>query len=416
MLSAYLLLGITSFIPAILADRGSAPNIIPTACNTEPTATAASSTPTPTCQYAADADGAMGLCPNLSNGGWCDCGTDGDYPTLTGSAECAYTSLPASTLSLSSTSCVSSTTTNVQTVTVVPVASTNAQKRAEPTYTGIPDRRRASRLHKRQGTITFSNCGDSPGGAWVKAGFATMEAVLQQAYKDAVTLASASQDVAIDNVGFTHYFGGALLQDQLTHFQHMMKAITSTTNYYSVQFECKNVPDCSAGGSAMVTDVSAGGPDDVKVIEVCPRFWTGASTTYLLYDAAHTTPNPPYRNNDGSNNGWCAKRTTNGDPNVSFRINQHFATAGHTVLHELMHVSSLAQQAGLQADAENKYGTLDAQGGCELAGARDFLADYNAGDTDETSPDYNAESYAAAATEIYFMQLCGFSQIKPYTS
>lgn len=409
-------LGFSNLIRVILADqgRGSAPEVSPTVCNSEPTVTAATTTPAPTCNYAADPDGALGLCPNLANGGWCDCGSAGDFPVLLGSSICAYNSLPASTLSLSSTNCASSTTTIRSTITVA-ATTTAAAKRALPTYTAIPDRRRADRLRKRQGTVTFSNCDGSPGNTWQAAGFTTMKAVLQQAYDDAVTLATAAQDVAADNVGFTHYFGGPESGAQLTHFQQMMKGIVSGNNYYSIQFECQNTPTCSSK-SVLVADATVGGPTDVKVIEVCSSFWTAASTKYLLYDSAHTTPNPPYRPNDATSQGWCRKSTANGDSNVSARTNQFFATAGHSVLHELTHVDSLAQQAGLSPDDDNRHGTLDVQKQCELAGARKFLQQYIAGNTDDTRPDYNAESYAAAATEIYFMSLCDFSQIRPVTS
>ena len=43
------------------------------------------------------------------------------------------------------------------------------------------------------------------------------------------------------------------------------------------------------------------------------------------------------------------------------------------------------------------------------------MANWIAGGSDGTRPDYNAESYAAAATEIFFMDVCGFSQIQPFT-
>lgn len=78
---------------------------------------------------------------------------------------------------------------------------------------------------------------------------------------------------------------------------------------------------------------------------------------------------------------------------------------GHTILHELTHLDSLAAKAGLSADPNNKnqHGTYDAQDGkkdgCELEGARKYRDRYKADTTgDLASPDYNAESYAGAAT------------------
>jgi hypothetical protein len=67
--------------------------------------------------------------------------------------------------------------------------------------------------------------------------------------------------------------------------------------------------------------------------------------------------------------GWCGRRLANNDPNVSARINQYFATAGHTVLHELTHLDSLGSVVGLQPDAAGRHGTFDFEVGCELDGA-----------------------------------------------
>ena len=415
-----LLLGIASSIPAALADRGSATKVTPTVCNAEPTnnatgvtTTSAAAAATPTCDHAADPDGAMGLCPDLANGGWCDCGSAGDYSTLAGSNICGYTSLnPTATIVLSSTDCASSTQVQLVTQTVIPIPATSTPAPKQ--------RRRYSRLNKRGGQVTFADsCNNSPpeGSSYNEGnGFSTMKSVLQKAYNDAGTLANQAQNVASDNKGFTHYFGGDLASTQLTHFQDMMKGIASSDNNYAIQFECEKTPACTSQ-SVFVTDASPGSATDVKVIQVCSSFWTAASTKYFLYDSSNTSPSPPYRNNDASMQGWCRKLTANGDSNVSARINQYFATAGHSVLHELTHLDSLAQLAGLEASTDpadnGAHGTDDIQSNCELAGARSFLSDYIAGNTGGSSPDYNAEGYAAAATEIYFMNLCGFSEIRP---
>lgn len=75
--------------------------------------------------------------------------------------------------------------------------------------------------------------------------------------------------------------------------------------------------------------------------------------------------------------------------------------AGHSILHQLTHLDSLSEQAGLDAATEGndigRHGTDDAQTGRELLGARDWLTKYEA-DNSLVSPEYNAESYAAAAT------------------
>lgn len=77
---------------------------------------------------------------------------------------------------------------------------------------------------------------------------------------------------------------------------------------------------------------------------------------------------------------------------------------GHTILHELTHLDVLGQKAGLTPDEDNRHGTIDPQENPELEGARDFLDDYEKKKKD-TSPDYNAESYAAAASGKILIEL-----------
>jgi hypothetical protein len=96
-------------------DSQSRPNI------TNPTPKATTSVTITTaaiiqCEFAADPNGAMGLCPNLSNEGWCDCGTAGTYQPLPGDDVCGYTTIPSTgSVALTSIGCVS--TTVVQNVT-----------------------------------------------------------------------------------------------------------------------------------------------------------------------------------------------------------------------------------------------------------------------------------------------------------
>ena len=91
------------------------------------TTTTSSPEPTPLCVHEADPDGAEGLCPNLSNYGWCDCGDAGTYDMLAGDDPCGYTAIPSSgSIALTSTNCVSSEAiqTLVQTSLVTPIAAT----------------------------------------------------------------------------------------------------------------------------------------------------------------------------------------------------------------------------------------------------------------------------------------------------
>lgn len=89
-----------------------------------------------------------------------------------------------------------------------------------------------------------------------------------------------------------------------------------------------------------------------------------------------------------------------------------FCAIGHSILHELTHLHSLALYAGLSPDPKdgNRAGTSDLQEGCELSGARDHLRDFKA-DQEVGSPDYNAESYAAAATGKSASHTCHWAEI-----
>jgi hypothetical protein len=249
----FLLLGCSAL--AVFADRGSAPNITPTACT--------------------DAE-------------------DTSEETITSEI---VTQEPITTISPGGSI-------TQQIVTTAPAIT--LQQRAEPTHTRVIDRRRAQRLRKRQGTVSYSNCetGFDADNSWYKAWLETKEAVREQARVNAVTLAKAAQDVVADNAGFTHYFGGPAADKQLSHFKDMMKAVASDTNYYSIQFECKDTPPCKVD-SVMIADATTGEAGDVKMIEVYSNFWTSLGTKHLLPRSSSTEPSPPYRAIDRTSKGWC---------------------------------------------------------------------------------------------------------------
>jgi hypothetical protein len=155
-----------------------------------------------------------------------------------------------------------------------------------------------------------------------------------------------------------------------------------------------------------VTDATvASGPTDAKTITLCPLFFTSASTRFFLFQASRgRSPGVPFRDNTGS--GWCnTKQNANFFATVgmfpySQLLDGDIISSGHTLLHELTHLDAVGRAAGLDPDGNGQHGTFDAQDQdteCELLGARSYLADYNA-DNDLPSPDYNAESLAAAAT------------------
>ena len=441
--SKFILLALASVIPTLtLADRGHAPIVTPSECNAAPTETgladdAPAPTPPPECSFSVDPSHSQGLCDAVADDGWCDCGEAGTYKPLDpgqGPHICAYKSIdPHSSLILSGDNCGPAPVTTQQiTLTVVPIEATPTpppnKKRdlggkaagAVRRNTAAARRSNTSRLSKRNGQITFSDsCNKAPpekSSYNAKTGFPSMRSVLEQAYADARALAASGQNVDVANKGFTHYFGGEETNAQHDHFKRMLSLIADNNNHYSIRFECEDIPDCANAQSVFVTDATPGNAGDVKSIQVCPRFWIAPTTKFLLPDDSKTDPpSPPYHPKNEAQQGYCRKSPQGDDANVSARTAQYYATAGMSMLHELTHLDTLASQAGLQANPSegNRHGTDDIQDGCELDGARAFLQKYKNKNTQDASPDYNAESYAAAATEIYFMELCGISEIRP---
>jgi hypothetical protein len=418
-----LLATLLQIVSPALADRGNAPDIPPVVCNNVPDDTGS---PPPSCIHVTDV--LQTVCGDLIKSGWCDCGT-ANYPVLTEGPEqpCGYPSLDGVGI-LNLQTCKSSIT--------VPLEPGKA-KRETSSPKVVPQYRRMPHLQKRQegkgGQIRFNaNC-KSPPPDGSKYGESTghnfMEDVLIEAYNDAVALADAASNIDPTNQGFMHYFGGESVDVQLRHFHTMMNLIAHGAKPFAVEFNCVDSGKfCITTGSqisVMFTDGTKGASNDFKTITACPAFWTAGSTEYLLGTGSSTiggptigepktSPNPPYRPRDNTNPGWCSKRKAGDDLNPSAWAANRYATAGTTILHELTHLDALGELVGLEADGNGRHGTIDAQTGCELIGAREFLKDYNAKNTEGTSPDYNAESYVAAATEIYWMNACGFSQIRPY--
>ena len=90
---------------------------------------------------------------------------------------------------------------------------------------------------------------------------------------------------------------------------------------------------------------------------------------------------------------------------------------GHTILHEITHLDSFGVQAGFPGKYKYRkggsfvyHGTDDFQGDSSTSGARNLKW---AVTSQGISPTWaNAESLAAAATEIYAMKICGIDSIR----
>lgn len=129
-----------------------------------------------------------------------------------------------------------------------------------------------------------------------------------------------------------------------------------------------------------------------KVINFCKPFFTSASTRFVLYNPENDDNTPPFRPLTSS--GWCNTKN----------IANFYATIGHTILHELTHLDTLGQQAGLAVDGKGRHGTSDVvthpddKSLCQLHGACDWLINGWGKDNSLEDPSYNAESHAGAAT------------------
>jgi hypothetical protein len=128
---------------------------------------------------------------------------------------------------------------------------------------------------------------------------------------------------------------------------------------------------------------------------------------------------------DDSRNGWC-------QPNEEFPF---FEIAGLTIFHEMTHLHTVGQKAGLEAfpdpDGYSTSGTIDIyqKGGDDdrakykdmdpWKAARKLKQLWDEYDADNSkykplwSPIHNAESYAAAALEFSYLEPCKWDIILP---
>ena len=175
-----------------------------------------------------------------------------------------------------------------------------------------------------------------------------------------------------------------------------------------------------------MTDPEVG---DGKSIWLCPAFWTAATSAYLLPPKDGPGPSEPvvkpFKSKDDK--GWCQRgRKSNWFATAGEHAYCHLTQSpecaeltiiiGHTILHELTHLDSLASVAGLEPDNGGRHGTLDYKGNlrkfCELSGARNYLGVWessqaNPEEEEVWDPTYNAESYAGMATGRRFITLRG---------
>ncbi|KAL8799068.1 MAG: hypothetical protein Q9182_006164 [Xanthomendoza sp. 2 TL-2023] len=230
---------------------------------------------------------------------------------------------------------------------------------------------------------------------------------LRTGFADAAALGNIAYNIDQSSTAFTHYLRGEDAT-QAKGLWSMVAANNDPTNApytFSVRCAKKDDADCKAsrtgGASLAITDSQ---PDDGKharEMKICDLFFT----------ADQTKNNLDSKKYDGDKRGsWCQK-------------GQHFKdfeTAGHTLLHEMTHLDSLAQAAGMpnRGDKDNAHhGTDDVDGfGDDYVVAARGLLDAWVNHKDDLAdgalkPFQNAENIAAAATEWWFIKSCGFKDI-----
>ncbi|KAI0405282.1 hypothetical protein F4802DRAFT_597409 [Xylaria palmicola] len=247
---------------------------------------------------------------------------------------------------------------------------------------------------------------------------------ISKAFGDAGALALATQtgedskgNAFTESTAFSHYFSDGE-KDQV---KNMMQAIYNNRvpddgdgQGYTITVKCGSDQDDECGPSVLAA--TSAKPGETTMV-FCDRFFS-ANTAQTKQDLSSKQL--------GTRRGqWCQS-----GENFPF-----FEVAGLTVFHEMTHLHVVGQQAGLTArpdpDGYDSSGTVDVyiKGGDDDRAMYDGLEPWQAarklrqlwsaydGDNNKykpTTPDVeNAESYAAAALEFYFLNGCKWDVILP---
>jgi len=224
---------------------------------------------------------------------------------------------------------------------------------------------------------------------------------VQTVLSDAYDMAEVAQHMTVKDSAFTNYF----LADQVNLVHRMYKSIISggpkKTRKFNVTCPGFTENECEAEIFA-VTDVSE------PLMKLCPYFFTCS-------ESKNDLSSKPF-----SEQGWCTP-----PPHSLVRI----LTGGHTILHEMTHLSSIGHEALSPGSMLNRfkktvisdvYGQDDENDPSQIywgfppSLARSLKQRWKAyrahGVKGLRKPPLetikNAESYAAAATEFYFSKKC----------
>ncbi|KAI1172026.1 hypothetical protein F4777DRAFT_23139 [Nemania sp. FL0916] len=249
---------------------------------------------------------------------------------------------------------------------------------------------------------------------------------LSKAFADAGTLAQVAQNEKdgsgksfTDSTAFSHYFGDG---DKDTAKQ-MLQAIYNdripddgnhSGEGYTIKVKCGSDQDDACGTSVLAA--TSPKPGDTTMV-FCDRFFKA--------DTKETKQDLDSKGKGDKRGQWCQS----GEQFPFFEV------AGLTVFHEMTHLHVVGQQAGLSSrpdpDGFNSAGTVDVyvQGDDDdkkhyknmdpWKAARTLRTLWKANEDDSknykptTKTIENAESYAAAALEFYFLNVCMWDVIEP---
>ncbi|KAK8130590.1 hypothetical protein PG999_002970 [Apiospora kogelbergensis] len=255
----------------------------------------------------------------------------------------------------------------------------------------------------------------------------TYETKARQAFTDASQLALTTQEgkdsngnAFTESSAFSHYFGPGD-KDQVR-------------NVMQIIYNSRLPVDDNDGGAGYFIEIKCGsdqGPGDCSTGVIAATSPKPGETIVILCDdffKASTKPTKQDLSSKklGTRRGqWC-------QPGEDYPF---FEVAGVTMLHELTHLHTVGNRAGLSSRPDplgfDSSGTVDVyvKGGeddwakyrgmepWQAARALHRMWDEHNGDESKYKPTtlsvHNAESYSAAALEFYFLVHCGWDVILP---
>ncbi|KAF2034827.1 hypothetical protein EK21DRAFT_107456 [Setomelanomma holmii] len=205
------------------------------------------------------------------------------------------------------------------------------------------------------------------------------------------------------NKGYTHYFKDEDY-DMVKKAYDVLMTIGESTSKVKFNVKCgkEAANDCPVGGFAYADPTPEsfeghGHSKGLRYLTICPQFFTSKRTTGAL---------PTSDDKEGLKKFCDGKET---------KKVMDYEVGGHTLMHEISHLDSFGLAAGYPEETDNSegyefkyHGTVDWKGSSTAGNAR-VLKNSKAKNRPKTWQ--NAESLAAAATEMGAMWRCDVTDI-----